>query len=91
MQQRKYRNKEERNLIRTDVIKSLDNIQLSDVVVQTLTNVLDKFVEKSDQPGELRGNIPIPEIPGRCIEYYLPSRRILKSEVKIAVINQDEA
>lgn len=88
MQQRKHRNGEEKASIVDEVIRSVQQLPLAVVTLSALKKVLDSFIQS--ETGCFQGVIEAPEIHRR-IEYFLPTRRILKPFVKIPAIEPPPA
>lgn len=82
VQQRKYRNRDERLVIRNEVIGQLSQLTTSDDAIHKLVDVLDVFVEQEGEGRLLVGTIDLPNIDAR-IEYKLPGRRVQSHFVRI--------
>ena len=83
MQQRKYRNAAERTIVCQEIMGSAYKIGLPDDIIQQLAEILDKYMASADKNGDFIGKIPIPNVDGKCIEYFLPGRRIHRAGVRV--------
>ena len=84
MQQRKFRNIEERQLIKNEALENAQHYGLPDNIVNHLTMELDKYISyhniNSKQGATIAGIIPFNHEIN--IEYCLPGRRVMRHYVK---------
>ena len=83
-QQRKFRNKEEREKIKAEVLGKLEEVGLNGNVpgVGTFLKVLDDFVANQDNGKFFTGTVKLPEVKLEII-YVFQGRRILPYAAKV--------
>lgn len=81
--QRKFRNKEERVQICSELATNLHQMGVDPEYkgIVELMQVLEKFVSQ-EHGGVLQGTIPLPELKAQIV-YYLPGRRVERHSIRI--------
>lgn len=85
MPQRKHRNGEEKSVVVDEVIRSVQQLPLAEPTLAALKKLLEDYVES--ESGCFQGTLEAPEIQRR-IDYFLPTRRILRPFVKIPRLDE---
>jgi hypothetical protein len=81
---RKYRNVQERNDIKDEVIANMGQLvsDANEIGVKDFLDVLDEFVSAKNESKEFKGEFNVPHI-NVTIHYYFPARRIYRQIAKI--------
>lgn len=80
MQQRKFRNTEEKQQIVEEARKNLQSYFFDETTNEQLDQILNAFMIK--QTGCISGSFPI-DGTSKMFEYYLPTRRVQKQYIRI--------
>ena len=88
VEQRKYRNEEERIAIRDEALKAAERQWFPEPAVEALTAELDKFVKNEKKMQSMNGEIRISD--EYKIEFFLPTRRLLKHFVRVVRVPKSE-
>lgn len=85
--QRKYRNREEREVIKQEIIDKLSDIGLPINTTSTFIKLLDEFVVNADNGKFFKGKYQISDL-GIEIDYDLQGRRIYPYFARVQKIKQ---